>query len=304
MSESTFTGSRTPSVGVGNTAAGGFWVSRHRRATVQSLVVYVVLLAGGFLVLLPFVWMVSTSLKELGQVFLFPPVWIPNPVRWDNYVKAATVVPFGRFYLNTIVITATSIVGIMLSSSLAAYAFSRLRWPGRNLMFVIVLATMMLPTQVTLVPQFIIFRSLKWIDTFLPLIVPAALGSAFQIFLFRQFFMSIPSEMDEAARMDGCSILGIYWRIILPLSKPALATGAIFAFRYRWDQFLEPLIFLNSTKNYTLSLGLRLFQTTGDTTSWHYLMAASCMAMLPVLVTFFLGQRYFIQGVVISGVKG
>jgi ABC-type glycerol-3-phosphate transport system permease component len=304
MSEGTLVGSGASSAKPETTRAGGFWASKRRRTAAQGLFVYLLLAGGGVLVLMPFVWMVSTSLKEMGQVFLFPPVWIPNPVRWDNYIKAATVVPFGTFYLNTVIVTGVSIGGIMLSSSLAAYAFSRLRWPGRNVVFVIVLATMMLPTQVTLIPQFIIFRSLKWIDTFLPLIVPAALGSAFQIFLLRQFFMTIPMEMDEAARMDGCSILGIFWRIIVPLSKPALAVGAIFAFRYRWDQFLEPLIFLNSTKNYTLSLGLRLFQTTGDTTSWHYLMAASCMAMMPVLITFFLGQRYFIQGVVVSGVKG
>lgn len=304
MANGVLTGERALAVRATRTATGSFWASRRRRAAVHQVLVYLMLAAGGILVLLPFIWMVSTSLKDLGQVFLFPPVWIPNPVRWDNYIKAATIVPFGRFYLNTVIITGVSIAGIMLSSSLAAYAFGRLRWPGRNIMFVVVLATMMLPTQVTLIPQFIIFRWLKWIDTFLPLIVPAILGSAFQIFLLRQFFMSIPLEMDEAARIDGCGILGIYWRIILPLSKPALATGAIFAFRYRWDQFLEPLIFLNSPNNYTLSLGLRLFQTTGDTTSWHYLMAASCMAMLPVLLVFFLGQRYFVQGVVVTGVKG
>lgn len=304
MTDSVLTRERAVALRPVQVATGGFWASRRRRAVVQQVLVYLTLGIGSVLVLLPFVWMVSTSLKDLAQVFLFPPVWIPNPVRWDNYIKAATIVPFGRFYLNTVIITGVSIVGIMLSSSLAAYAFGRLRWPGRNIMFVVVLATMMLPTQVTLIPQFIIFRWLKWIDTFLPLIVPAVLGSAFQIFLLRQFFMTIPLEMDEAARIDGCGVLGIYWRIILPLSKPALATGAIFAFRYRWDQFLEPLIFLNSPNNYTLSLGLRLFQTTGDTTSWHYLMAASCMAMLPVLIVFFLGQRYFVQGVVVTGVKG
>jgi len=212
-------------------------------------------------------------------------------------------VPFGRYFVNTVVVAGVSVVGIMLSSSLAGYAFARLHWPGRDLLFVIVLATMMLPAQVTLVPQFILFKSIKWIDTFLPLIVPACLGSAYQIFLFRQFFSAIPREMDEAARIDGCSLLGIYWRVILPMSLPALATGALFAFRFRWDQFLEPLIFLNSPKNYTIALGLRMFQGE-NMTRWELLMAASCVAMLPVLLSFFLGQRYFVQGVVITGVKG
>jgi len=281
----------------------GFWASRRRQQAVRFLFVYALLIAGAIAVSIPFVWMVSTSLKNLGQVFLFPPQWIPQPFVWRNYYDALTVVPYGRFFLNTIIITGISIAGIMLSSSLAAYSFSRLRWRGRDVVFIIVLATMMLPTQVTLIPQFIIFRNLKWIDTFLPLIVPTLFGTAYQVFLLRQFFMTIPLEMDEAARMDGCSILGIYWRIILPLSKPALMTGALFAFRFRWDQFLEPLIFLNTPRNFTIALGLRLFQDQ-NLTNWNLLMAASCVSMLPVLLTFFFGQKYFIQGVVISGVKG
>lgn len=280
-----------------------FWANKRRSHAIKMLFVYAILIIGGIFVSVPFIWMVSTSLKVQGQVFLFPPVWKPDPVMWSNYRDVFTLVPFARYFWNTTIIASTSVVGIVLSSSLAAYAFARLRWPGRDFLFVVVLATMMLPSQVTLVPQFILFKSMKWIDTFLPLIVPACLGSAFQIFLFRQFFSSIPREMDEAARMDGCSFFGIYWRIIMPMSMPALATGALFAFRFRWDQFLEPLIFLNSPKNYTIALGLRLFQGQMGT-SWHLLMAASCIAMLPVLLTFFFGQRYFVQGVVVSGVKG
>lgn len=289
--------------GVGAPPHAGFWASRRRQRTAKMFFVYLLLLSGAVAVCIPFVWMVSTSLKNLGQVFLFPPQWIPQPFVWRNYYDALTVVPYGRFFLNTVIITGISIVGIMLSSSLAAYSFSRLRWRGREAVFLIVLATMMLPSQVTLIPQFIIFRNLKWIDTFLPLIVPVMFGTAYQVFLLRQFFMTIPLEMDEAARMDGCSILGIYWRIILPLSKPALMTGALFAFRFRWDQFLEPLIFLNSPRNFTIALGLRLFQDQ-NLTNWNLLMAASCVSMLPVLLMFFFGQKYFIQGVVISGVKG
>jgi ABC-type glycerol-3-phosphate transport system permease component len=290
-------------VGHSTTARTGFSASKRRLHRLRVTSVYALLIIGGIVVSIPFLWMLSTSLKEEGQVFLFPPVWIPNPVEWYNYGKAMTAVPFGRYFANTIIITGISVIGLMLSSSLAAYAFARLRWRGRDIMFVVVLATMMLPNQVTIVPQFILFKTIKWIDTFLPLIVPACLGSAFQIFLFRQFFMTIPREMDEAARMDGCSLLGIYWRIILPMSVPALATGALFAFRYRWDQFMEPLIFLNSPRNYTVALGLRLFQGQ-EGTRWHLLMAAACVAMLPVLLSFFLGQRYFVQGVVVSGVKG
>ena len=286
-------------------AAGGtgFWASKRRLSWVKMGTVYALLCLGAIGVTIPFIWMVSTSLKDLGQVFLFPPQWIPNPVLWRNYYDALTVVPYGTFFLNTVFITAVSIVGIMLSSSLAAYSFARLRWRGRDALFLVVLATMMLPTQVTLIPQFILFRYLKWIDTFLPLIVPVMFGTGFQVFLMRQFFMTIPVEMDEAARMDGCSILGIYWRIILPLSKPALMTGALFAFRFRWDQFLEPLIFLNTPRNFTIALGLRLFQDQ-NLTNWNLLMAASCVSMLPVLLIFFFGQRHFIQGVVVSGVKG
>jgi ABC-type glycerol-3-phosphate transport system permease component len=280
-----------------------FWASRRRQQAVKMVFVYLLLLIGAIAVSIPFVWMVSTSLKNLGQVFLFPPQWIPNPFVWRNYYDALTVVPYLRFFMNTVIVTGISIVGIMLSSSLAAYSFARLRWRGRDVVFLVVLATMMLPTQVTLIPQFIIFKNLKWIDTFLPLIVPVMFGTAYQVFLLRQFFMTIPLEMDEAARMDGCSILGIYWRIILPLSKPALMTGALFAFRFRWDQFLEPLIFLNTPRNFTIALGLRLFQDQ-NLTNWNLLMAASCVSMLPVLLTFFFGQKYFIQGVVISGVKG
>jgi ABC-type glycerol-3-phosphate transport system permease component len=272
---------------------------------VSLLVTYVLLVVGGITVSIPFVWMISTSFKTLGQTFVFPPEWIPNPWVWENYVSVfqTGAVPFQLFYRNTAFITITSVLGLLLSSSLAAFAFARLRWRGKNVLFVIVLSTMMLPPQVTMIPRFIIFRRLDWIDTYKPLIIPACLGTAFQIFLFRQFFQTIPLEMDEAARIDGASSLGIYWRIILPLSQPALMTGAIFAFQYRWNQFLEPLMYLNSQKKFTLALGLRLFQDN-YATDWNKLMAASTLAMLPVLIVFYFGQRRFIQGVVVSGVKG
>jgi multiple sugar transport system permease protein len=266
-------------------------------------IVYILLIVGGVFVSIPFVWMVSTSLKTLGQTFHFPPKWIPSPVVWSNYADVFDALPFFAYFRNTAVIAVLSVLGLLLSSSLAGYSFARLRWRGKSVLFMIVLSTMMLPAQVTMIPRFVLFRYLDWIDTYLPLIVPAWFGTAFQIFLLRQFFQTIPHEMDEAARMDGCSTLGIYWRIILPLSKPALMTGALFAFQYRWNQFLEPLIYLNTHSKFTLALGLRLFQSSYST-NWNLLMAASTMAMLPVLLAFYFGQRRFIQGVVITGVKG
>jgi len=281
----------------------GFWVSKSRLNAVKMTVVYALLIIGGTFVSVPFVWMISTSLKTLGQTFYFPPIWIPRPIMWSNYADVFQSIPFARYFRNTTLITVLSVLGLLLSSSLAGYSFARVRWRGKNIVFILVLSTLMIPAQVTMVPKFILFKSLGWIDTYLPLIVPAWFGTGFQIFLMRQFFMSIPLEMDEAARIDGCSTLGIYWRIILPLSRPALMTGALFAFQYRWNQFLEPLIYLNSHKKYTLSLALRLFQDNYST-DWNLLMAASTMAMLPVLLAFYFGQRHFIQGVVVSGVKG
>jgi len=278
--------------------------SRRRTNFVKMTTVYFILAAGAFLIFIPFVWMISTSLKDEGSVFLFPPKWIPNPVQPENYVQAMTVLPFALFFRNTLITTLVPIVGALLSCSLVAFSFARLRWPGRDVLFLVVLATMMLPEQVTMIPQFIMYRHLNWIDTFLPLIVPPyfAVG-AFNIFLLRQFFLTIPLEMDDAAKIDGSSIPGIYWRIVLPLSKPALAAISIFVFQGHWNDFLFPLIYLHSRNNFTLALGLRAFQGQYGT-DWNLLMAASLVVMAPLLLLFFFAQRYFIQGVVFSGVKG
>jgi multiple sugar transport system permease protein len=222
----------------------------------------------------------------------------------ENYRDAWNAAPFTRFTLNTVLITACCIVGQVLTASLVAFAFARLEWPGRRQLFLLALATMMLPAEVTMIPTYLIFRQLGWIDTFLPLIVPSFLGGgAFFIFLFRQFFLTLPRELDEAARVDGCSSFGIYWHILMPLCKPIIATIAIFSFVANWNDFLTPLIYLNSSEKFTLAIGLRFFQGEYDT-DVHLLMAASTLVLLPVLVVFLIGQKQFVKSIVLSGTKG
>lgn len=278
---------------------GSRWLGR----TLAAVAIHLALIAGLILVFCPVAWALSTSLKAPGDIFLFPPTWIPVPLHWENYVEAMTSVPFGRYFLNTTIITGFDILGKTISCSLVAFAFSRLRWWGRDVLFVVMLSTLMLPQQITLIPQFIIYKQLGWLDTFLPLIVPNFFGGPFFVFLLRQFFLSIPTDLDDAARIDGASSFRVFRSIILPMSKPALMMVAILVFNFTWNDFLGPLIYLHSPNNYTISLGLQAFQTQAGP-EWHLIMAASLVAMLPVLVLFFLGQRYFIQGVVFSGVKG
>jgi multiple sugar transport system permease protein len=277
-------------------------MSMRQRIMLNHLLVHALLWCGVVLMLMPLVWTLSTSLKPVSQIFLFPPRWIPDPIRWQNYAEAVTAIPFLRYLFNTALITGLVIVGKVLSVTLVAFAFARLQWWGRDVMFLIMLATMMLPSHITLIPQFIMFKELGWIDTFLPLIVPDFFGGPFLTFLMRQFFMSIPHDLDDAARIDGCSSFGVYWRIILPLSKAAIVAAVILTFNNTWNEFLHPLIYLQSPDNFTLALGLRFFQGEAST-SWHLLMAASLLTMLPVITLFFVAQRYFIQGIVFTGVK-
>jgi multiple sugar transport system permease protein len=266
--------------------------------------VWLLLCGGALLMTAPFLWMVSTSLKETAQVWVFPPQWLPNPVRWQNYTEALTILPFGRYALNTLIITVATTLGVVLSSSLCAYGFARIQFPGRDLIFMIVLTAIMIPYAVLLIPQYIMFRSLGWIDSYLPLTVPVWFGGgAFNIFLLRQFFRTIPAELSDAARIDGASELGIYWRIIMPLAGPALATVAIFTVLNTWNDFLGPLVYISSQDKFTLALGLAQFRGL-YATQWQYLMAASTVVVVPTLVLFFLAQRYFIQGVVLTGLKG
>lgn len=252
---------------------------------------------------MPFVWMLSTSVKPGYQVYLIPPVWIPAKFEWENYIRPWLNLPFATFYRNTIIITVLGMTGTLLSSSLVAFAFARMRFRGRDVLFLLMLSTMMLPSQVTLVPLYILFSKLGWINTFLPLIVPQWFGSAFNIFLLRQYMMTIPLEMDDAARMDGAGWFQLYWRILMPLSAPALGVVAIFSFTYNWNDYLHPLIYLNAVQNFTVSLGLPLLNSR-YVTEIQQTMAQSVLAILPVLAVFFFAQRYYIQGIVISGVKG
>jgi ABC-type glycerol-3-phosphate transport system permease component len=281
-----------------------FWQSRRVADTTRLTLTYLTLGIGGIFVSIPFLWMLSTSLKNEGSVFLYPPQWIPQPLQPQNYIQALTVLPFALFFRNTLITTLTPLIGALFSCSIVAYSFARLRWPGRDLWFLVVLSTLMLPDQVTMIPKFILFRNLDWINTFYPLIVPPffAVG-AFNVFLLRQFFMTISTETDDAAKIDGAGVLTIYWRILLPLSKPALAAVAVFIFKAHWDDFLGPLIYLHSQGMFTLALGLRAFQGEYGT-DWNLLMAASLVVMLPVLLLFFFLQRYFIQGIVFTGIKG
>ncbi len=266
---------------------------------------YALLILGALVISLPFFWMVSTSLKSQMDVFIFPPKWIPDPLQWQNYEDVVTIWPFFLYAGNSLLVALSSITGKLIASSLAAYGFARLRAPGKNIIFLVYLSTMMLPEQVALIPQFILFNKLGWVNTFLPLIVPSFFLGPFFTFLLRQFFMTIPMELEDAARIDGCSTLQIFYRIILPLSAPALAIVAIFEFRARWNDFMTPLIYLDSPLNRTLALALKFFQ--GSETSspqLHLLMAASFLSVIPILILFTVAQRRFIQGIVFTGIKG
>ncbi len=283
-----------------------FYKPTQARHLLYATVLQILLLACSVVMIIPFIWLLSTSLKIRGTEFTFPPVWIPRPAVWANYYNAFfnSGLPFPRFLLNTSVITVASMIGTLFSASLAGFGFARMRFPGRDKLFLLVLATLMLPEIVTQIPSYLLFRVFGWIDTFLPLIVPTFLGGgAFYIFLFRQFFMSIPYELDEAARIDGASTRQIYLRVILPLSKPVLSTVAVFTFLNSWNSFLGPLIYLNSLENMTLAVGLRAFQGLRGT-EWNLMMAAAALMMVPVLIVFFLAQRYFVEGIVTTGFGG
>jgi ABC-type glycerol-3-phosphate transport system permease component len=275
----------------------------------QRFVLYLlaVVLAVSFMV--PFFWAVASSLKDITEVYVFPPQWLPKVPKWQNYHEIVTTVPYARWALNSTVVTLLAVLGTLLSSSLVGYSFARFRYPGRDAFFLVTLGTMMLPVEVTIIPTYLLFNKLGWIDSLKPLFVPEWFGgSAFYIFLFRQFFLAISRDLDEAALIDGADPFRIYWAILLPLSKPVIATAAIIGFIAHWNAFLAPLIFLNSPERFTLALGLRWFQvmpgwTTGLPTE-HLLMGASVMMALPPIVLFFLAQRYFVRGIILSGIKG
>ncbi len=273
---------------------------KKRDITWKALWIFILSL-GAITMLVPFLWMLSTSLKEAGAVFTFPPQWIPSPIVWRNYIDAWRAVPFGRFYLNSIFIALCQTVGVLLTSSLAAFAFARLKFPGRDKLFFLYLATMMLPGAVTMIPTFILMRLFGWIDTYKALIIPG-LFTAFGTFLLRQFFMSISSNLEDAARIDGCNKLGIYRHVVIPLSKPALATLGTVTFIGSWNNFMWPLIVTNSMEMRTLPIGVASFQGL-HATDWTLLMAASIIVMLPTLIVFIFNQRFFVEGIKLTGTK-
>lgn len=277
--------------------------SRTNQRLLASVLGHTSLIVFGLAFFLPFFWLVSTSFKELDQIFKMPPAWIPDPIRWLNYPEALGYFPFLQQLGNTLLVAFSNVFLALISSTLVAYSFSRLRWPGRNACFFLMLSTLMLPYQVTMVPLFIIFRSLKLVNTFMPLILLHAFGVPFFIFLLRQFFLALPRELDDAATLDGCSAAGILWKIILPLSKPALATVALFQFLNSWNDFLGPLIYLNDPAKYTLSLGIQVFVSTSGV-HWGWMMAVTTVLTVPVVTLFFFTQRTFIQGIALTGIKG
>jgi multiple sugar transport system permease protein len=261
--------------------------------------------------LMPFLWMISTSLKTVDKTTSYPPQLIPHPAVPGNYWTAFTTkrADFPLYTRNTLLIAALTVIGTTLSSAVVAYGFAKIRFKGRGLLFVLMLSTMMIPFPVMMLPLFIIFRfigdhtPLQMLGTFKPLWLPAWFGSAFSIFLLRQFFLTIPDGLSEAARIDGCTEWGIFWRIMLPLSRPALAVVALFSFMWAWNNFLGPLLYLQRPEQYTLALGLQAFQSAQGGTDWNYLMAASMMVMLPVILLFFVAQKTFIQGIATTGLK-
>ena len=284
---------------------------RHRKSwqriltdTSRQTMIYLLLVGIGLAILLPFLWTVSSSLKSFGAGIKFPPEFIPKQLIWDNYPKVFRLIPFMTFFKNSVFVSSVAVLGELLSASLVAYSFARLRFPGRNTLFLVVLATMMIPYPVTMVPTFILFQKLGMVGTFLPLVLPPFFGPAFSIFLLRQFFLTINPELDEAAKVDGASEFLIYWKIILPLAKPALATVAIFSFMANWNDFLGPLIYLNDSDMYTLGLGVNFLRSFRGGSDLSVQMAASVMFMAPCVILYFIAQRNIVQGIVTTGLKG
>lgn len=280
-------------------------VQTKQQRIASRVIVYTLLILGSVIMLFPLFWTLSTALKTVDQLMVYPPQWIPNPIKPSNFIECLQILPFHLYLKNTLTIVVSNLILAIVSSSLVAYGFARIDFPGREVLFTVMLSTMMMPYVVRMIPLYLIYSRLKWINTFLPLIVPNAFGVPFYMFLLRQFFRSIPEELADAARIDGCSEFGIWWRIMLPLSKPALAVVGIFCFQTHWNDFLGPLIYLNDVNLRTLALGLYAFRAIpGQLPMFHLLMAASLWMALPVLLLFFFAQRYFIQGVILSGIKG
>jgi len=284
----------------------GGQISWYQRRDVRSnagrSIVFILLLIGAILFIAPVVWMFVSAVKPNIQTL--DGRWIPQTVLWSNFTDAWAAAPFGIYFRNTVIVSTVAVAGNVISSSLVAYSFARLRWPGRDLLFIFVLATMLLPTVVTYIPQYILWAKLGFVNTWVPLTVPSWFGSAFYIFLLRQFYRGIPNDLTDAARIDGAGEARIWWQIVVPLSRPALIAVTILAFTGTWEDFFGPLIYLSDQSKYTLQLGLEAFEASaGGVPQWNFLMAVGLLIMLPVLIIFFFGQRYFIEGVTLTGLK-
>lgn len=282
-----------------------WWHTKTVQEWIRNIIVYALLIVLGVIFAFPFFWMVTSALKPQYQIFVWPPQWIPDPIMWENFAEALgdPLLPFHLFFRNTMIIEVAVLTGRLLSCTVVAYGFARLRAPGKNVLFAILLATLMLPAPVTMIPKFILFNKLGWVNSFLPLTVPHWFGEAYAIFLMRQFFMSIPRELEEAARIDGASTFQVIRYIIVPLSVPVLTVISILTFKDQWNDFMNPLIYLNNAKLYTLSLGLAFFNGQYDV-QMNLLMAASVAVMLPILILFFVAQRAFVEGITLTGLKG
>ena len=280
-------------------------ISQKQRRLYGDSLTYILLFLGAIVLLVPITWLLSTSLKDNQQIFRWPPSLLPSPIRWENFPNSMSYsgLPFGRFFLNTFFITAVSTLGAVASCYIVAFSFSRLRWKGRNALFFVVVMTMIIPIEVIIVPRFMIYRSINWLDSYLPLILPHWFSTPYCVFLLRQYMMTIPREMDEAATIDGCNHWQTLWRIIFPQSKTAAMAIIIFTVQGCWNDLLEPLIYLSSMDRYTATLGLSFFNGQYGT-QWGMLMAAAILVVSPILLLFIVAQKYFIQGIVVSGVKG
>jgi multiple sugar transport system permease protein len=273
------------------------------------LLLYVITITAATVFMFPFVWTILSSLKSPGELYIFPPQWLPTNPRPENYQEVFQRVPYARWMLNSTLVAVTATLGGVISASLVGYSFARFRFMGRNILFMLTLSTMMLPSEVTLIPLYLMFNQLGWLDSYRPLVIPPFFGgSAFLIFLMRQFFLTIPRDMDEAALIDGAGYLRIYWQIVMPLSVPVLATAAVLTFMQYWNQFMEPFIYLNTNIKFTVAVGIRYFQAVagqeGGQPTEHLLMAASILMTAPIIFLFFIAQRYLVQGIVMSGIKG
>lgn len=276
---------------------------KNKKITLAKLCLHGLLAIGSFLMVFPFLWTIGSSLKNMTQIFAIPPVWFPNPIVWQNYLDSLQAMPFGRAYWNSFYITIIVVVSQLFTGSMAAYAFAKLKFKGSEALFLLFLATMMIPKQVTMIPLYLIMDKLGWLNTHLPLIIPGALFNAFAVFLLRQFIRGIPKELEEAAVMDGASIPRIYWSVILPLIKPALAAMTIFIFMGTYNNFMDALIYLSTPEKFTVPLLLNNFKGL-YVTNWSYMMAGATISVIPIILVYLFAQRYIIEGITLTGIKG